>query len=147
MRGNVRTRLGFFERGDVDALILARAGLLRLGITDLNLHALPFAPAPAQGIIAIQAPHHAPHWDAICHPKTLKSLHLERALVRGLGANCRLPVALDLSDDQAVLEAWHEQGTVLSKAGPVRTVAEAEALGAALLSDLPPGYFGGYLGV
>lgn len=141
VRGNLNTRLAKLEAGEADALILAEAGLRRLGLLDgLKTESLPFRPAPAQGIIAIQAATASELWSSISHGPTLRALHIERALVRGLGANCRLPVALDLGHE-AVLEAWHENGTVMDAKQEVRTVAEAEALGAALLARLPEGYF------
>src|ERR1041385_1935575 len=57
LRGNVPTRLGRVERGEMDAVVLARAGIVRLGLGDRATEIFPVSqllPAPAQGALAIQ---------------------------------------------------------------------------------------------
>ena len=56
LRGNVATRLQKLHDGLYDAIVLAHAGLDRLGIRTQNTMPLPFLPAPCQGIIALEAP-------------------------------------------------------------------------------------------
>jgi hydroxymethylbilane synthase len=99
VRGNVDTRLRKLAQGEVDALILAAAGLLRLRV--VPEHAQPMSisemvPAPGQGCLAVQARSddeatisavspldHAPSRDA---------LTAERALMHALGGGCALPL-------------------------------------------------------
>lgn len=99
LRGNVETRLARLRRGDYDAILLASAGLRRLGIeaegTTLDLDEM--VPAVGQGAMAIEIrsddrelrdllrPHdHAP---------TAAAVAAERALLRGLGGGCQAPIA------------------------------------------------------
>ena len=97
IRGNLQTRLKKWRAGEVEALILAAAGLERMGLDqdqdDIPMQALTWPYAPAQGIIAIQATKPSVIWDQINDPAAMQALMIERALIRGLGANCRQPVA------------------------------------------------------
>ncbi len=96
VRGNVPTRLRRCREGGVAALLLARAGLQRLGaaLAGLRLVALPpawWAPAPGQGAVAVQARHGSPaaaRLGAIDHAPTRTAVALERALLRALGGGC-----------------------------------------------------------
>ena len=99
LRGNVQTRLAKLARGDVDATLLAAAGLDRLGMHDVGT-AIPIEtllPAPAQGAVGIEAlaankPVLA--WlGAINHDSTFACVSSERALLLGLAGDCRSPVA------------------------------------------------------
>ena len=152
VRGNIQTRLQKWRAGEVDALILAAAGLARLGLEEAVPHVtLPGLYAPAQGIIAVQALAAAPHWDAINDPASFAALRIERALVRGLGASCRQPVACALDwtrDGQGTLAAmaWGPEGARVQETldlAPDQTladqVAQAERLGLRLRARLPQG--------
>ena len=96
VRGNVPTRLSRCREGDVAALLLARAGLRRLGtaLVDLRLVALPperWAPAAGQGAVAVQVRRGSPaaaRLAAIDHAPTRTAVHLERAVLRALGGGC-----------------------------------------------------------
>ena len=96
VRGNVPTRLRRCREGGVAALLLARAGLQRLGaaLAGLHLVALPparWAPAPGQGAVAVQAREGSPaaaRLAAIDHAPTRTAVALERALLRALGGGC-----------------------------------------------------------
>ena len=96
VRGNVPTRLRRCREGGVAALLLARAGLQRLGaaLAGLRLVALPparWAPAPGQGVVAVQARRESPaaaRLAAIHHAPTRTAADLERALLRALGGGC-----------------------------------------------------------
>lgn len=99
LRGNVPTRLEKLAAGECDALVLALAGLLRLGRGDdvggeLDLDR--FVPAPGQGTLAIQARVSDARVTAalaeLTDPKALASLTAERELCRELGASCDTPV-------------------------------------------------------
>ncbi|MEA2650442.1 MAG: hydroxymethylbilane synthase [Chloroflexota bacterium] len=99
IRGNVETRLRRMQAGELDALILAAAGLDRLGI-ELPDHArLPFdlmLPAPAQGALAIQVRSEDGDLRAALatadHVPTRVAVDAERALLRRIGGGCLAPL-------------------------------------------------------
>lgn len=102
IRGNVNTRLRKLQEGEVDGLILAAAGLERLGIREddgfqfQELETEQFLPAAAQGIIAIEARQDGPFGElleAVNHKDTMDSFLAERAYLEGIGAGCQQPVA------------------------------------------------------
>jgi len=100
IRGNVDTRLRKAATEDYDAVVLAAAGLARLGLEAHVTQELPLdvmLPAPAQGALAVQCRdddaatlsllrpiHHQPTWAAVT---------AERAFLEGLGGGCAVPVA------------------------------------------------------
>lgn len=99
MRGNVDTRLRKLEAGDVDAAILACAGLDRLGHSGRITQRLPpdvMLPAIGQGCMAIETrfgdPRVAPLVAPLDHAETRAAVVAERALMAGLGGSCRTPV-------------------------------------------------------
>ncbi len=98
IRGNVDTRLERVARGEMDATLLAAAGLDRLGRDDCG-HAIPtdvMLPAPAQGAVGIEVlADGAAHAivAAIDHADTSICVLTERALLAQLGADCHSPVA------------------------------------------------------
>jgi hydroxymethylbilane synthase len=100
LRGNVDTRLRKQAAGEVDVLVLAAAGLDRLGRRDEAGGALTgavFVPAPGQGVIAVQAREASAAADvavASSHGRTLACLRAERAAVRELDASCHTPVGV-----------------------------------------------------
>ncbi|HEX9122527.1 MAG TPA: hydroxymethylbilane synthase [Actinomycetota bacterium] len=99
LRGNVDTRLAKLERGEVDGLVLAAAGLLRLGI--VPAHASPMSvaemvPAPGQGCLAVQArPGDTAVRETVAgldHADSRTALEAERRLMALLGGGCALPL-------------------------------------------------------
>ena len=100
LRGNVDTRLRKLAAGEVDVLVLAAAGLERLGRrreAGGTLHGEVFVPAPGQGVIAVQARQVSPAAEiavAACHERTLACLRAERTAVRELAASCHTPVGI-----------------------------------------------------
>jgi hydroxymethylbilane synthase len=100
LRGNVDTRLRKRAAGEVDVLVLAAAGLDRLGRRREGGAALMgdvFVPAPGQGAIAVQAREGSAAADvagAVSHARTLACLRAERAAVRELDASCHTPVGI-----------------------------------------------------
>ena len=94
-RGNVQTRLRKLDEGEVDATLLALAGLNRLGLQDRVREALdPLAapPAPGQGALAIQtrdADSEAPWVLAMRHAPTTLALAAERGALEALEGSCR----------------------------------------------------------
>jgi hydroxymethylbilane synthase len=100
MRGNLQTRLSKLERGDCHALILAYAGVHRMGYNDLIVNELPinqFTPAVGQGSIAIEASIHLEKniLEAIRlatnHLITEKCLLAERTFLKTLQGGCSIP--------------------------------------------------------
>jgi hydroxymethylbilane synthase len=99
IRGNVDTRLRKVLQGDYDAIILAAAGLTRLGKDEHITHYLPFEimlPAPGQGALAVQC--RADDQETIRklavldHQLTRMAVTAERAFLAALGGGCSLPV-------------------------------------------------------
>ena len=99
VRGNLDTRLRKLDAGEYDALVLAAAGLRRLGHSSRITAVLPVercVPAPGQGIIAVEirASDERAHQAvaAINNPIAWDALAAERALVRALGGGCQMPI-------------------------------------------------------
>ena len=126
MRGNIDTRLRKWEQGQCDALVLACAGLDRLGRTQ-HIHQRfaidELTPAPGQGALALETrcPHHTAE-DRVIHD-TIRALNCsttehavtaERAVLDALGGGCQLPLGAyaHQSDDQ-----WHLHAMVVSPDG------------------------------
>jgi hydroxymethylbilane synthase len=97
LRGNVDTRLRKLRDGEADAIVLAAAGLARLGL-DVEYAPLDHVPAPGQGILAIEArtgdQRATGAAAAVNDAATLAALAAERAAVRVLGASCHTPVGV-----------------------------------------------------
>jgi hydroxymethylbilane synthase len=95
LRGNVDTRLRKLAEGEVDALVLAAAGLRRLGRSEGEpLAGELFVPAPGQGCLALQARAGDDRAAALDHPESHAALGAERAAVRVLKADCQTPVGI-----------------------------------------------------
>lgn len=99
VRGNVPARLGRVTSGEVDAIVLARAGLVRLGLDGhiTDVFALDvLRPAPAQGALAVQC--RTPDTDlrrwlaGLDDDSTRRAVTAERALLHALGGGCSVPV-------------------------------------------------------
>jgi len=100
LRGNVNTRLAKLDNGDYDAIILAAAGLERLGFDDrISQLFVPdqMLPAAAQGVVGIECLEEATELRAILaqlnHPTSVQTTLAERAIARVLEASCQSPVA------------------------------------------------------
>ncbi len=109
IRGNVDTRLRKLDAGECDALVLAAAGVNRLGLRHRLSALLPFEvclPAPGQGIIAVEIGRDSPPSvreavARISDADAEAALAAERAVVRTLGASCQVPLgALAAIDGQ-----------------------------------------------
>jgi hydroxymethylbilane synthase len=115
MRGNVDTRLAKLAAGEVDALVLAHAGLQRLRREDAAgaiLDPARFVPAPGQGTLALEArAGDAQVREAvagICDAQTFCCLRAERALAGALQASCHTPIGAHAvpCDGGLRLRAW-----------------------------------------
>lgn len=100
LRGNVNTRLAKLDAGQFDAIILACAGLERLGLDTRiasRLNAPAWVPAPAQGAITIECRAGDAATTALCavldHAPTRRCVEAERAMNRALHGSCHVPVA------------------------------------------------------
>ena len=100
LRGNVNTRLAKLDNGDYDAIILAAAGLERLGFDDrISQLFVPeqMLPAAAQGVVGIECLEEATELRAVLaqlnHPTSVQTTLAERAIARVLEASCQSPVA------------------------------------------------------
>ena len=133
IRGNVDTRLGKLYDGQYDAIILAAAGLKRLGLFDddrFEFEYLPtsvFTPAGGQAIIAIEAKkdsEFADVFEKINHEPSFLSLQAERYVLERLGAGCNEAIGVYsfMEQDHFVLQLLKE-----TKSGLVRKTVKGDA--------------------
>jgi hydroxymethylbilane synthase len=114
LRGNVDTRLRKLAAGDYDAIVLACAGLRRLGRAEeigAALDAERFVPAPGQGLLALQtraADAGGTAVAALDDRLARRRLEAERAVVEGLDASCHTPVGAHarIDGDRLVVHAF-----------------------------------------
>ena len=113
LRGNVNTRLAKLDAGDYDAIVLACAGLLRLGMGERireRLTAPRFIPAAAQGAVTVECKQgDTAVRDLLAvldHAPTRACVGAERAMTRALGGSCHVPIAAyaSLNKDRISLE-------------------------------------------
>jgi len=150
LRGNLDTRMGKLDRGEYQAIILAAAGLKRLGLAN-RIRALlpidPYTPAAGQGALGIET--------LIKHPKikewlaplndlpTLYAVTAERMVSRQLGGSCEVPLAAYAIWDQdhmnirSYVASVDGTASCLANAqGTVKSLEDAEALGLLVARDL-----------
>lgn len=147
IRGNVDTRLRKLDEGQYDAILLADAGLGRLGLSDrvsLLLTPPDFYPAVSQGALGIECRRDdkgvSSLVDQLTCPRTMTEVLAERALLRELRAGCHAPLGAwaEAKDDQLTLT-----GVLLSLDGRTRLLETAtgstnapEELGRAVAAQL-----------
>jgi len=150
LRGNLDTRMGKLDRGEYAAIILAAAGLKRLGLESRIRAYLPYdpyTPAAGQGALGIETLTKHPHikqWLAPLNDlPTLLAVSAERMVSRQLGGSCEVPLAAHATWDQSHLQIRSFVASTDGKAmclangnALVSTVAQAEALGLAVAKDL-----------
>ena len=150
LRGNLDTRMGKLDRGEYQAIILAAAGLKRLGL-ESRIRAFlpydPYTPAAGQGALGIEVLSKHPNIKEWLTPlndlPTLFSVSAERMVSRQLGGSCEVPLAAHAVWDQ---NQMHIRSFVASTDGKticlangnasVKSVEDAEALGLAIAKDL-----------
>jgi hydroxymethylbilane synthase len=107
LRGNVDTRLGKLAAGEADAIVLAAAGLRRLGLSaqiGFLLDPQVFVPEAGQGAIAVQVRRGEEELvAALDHGPTRRAVEAEREFAQSVGGGCSAPVAA---------YAWHEGDTL-----------------------------------
>ena len=147
LRGNVQTRLSKLDNGDYDAVILAAAGLQRLGLDGRIREILSPAdslPAAGQGALGIEI--------AACrtdladilrplnHEEIAACVTAERALARALGGSCQVPLAAYCVMEDGLLTlnglVGHPDGSVIIEASAQAPAAYADALGRAVAKRL-----------
>lgn len=156
MRGNIDTRLRKWEAGEADALILASAGLDRLGRTEhvhYRFSVDEICPAPGQGALGlevrcIQVASPNPRDVAIYHAvralndaPTEYAVTAERAVLAGLGSGCQLPLGAYC---QQVDDQWHMHAMVVAPDGEqvahivhrTSVMTPASVLGATVAEEL-----------
>ncbi len=147
IRGNVDTRLQRLAEGRYDAIVMACAGLRRLGLAPAGAVALPpdeFLPAAGQGILGVEAREGdgalLELLATLDHTETRIQAEAERAFLLRLGAGCHTPVAGFARQDGAALSvsglvASEDGGTVLT-AMVSGAPSSARALGEKLADEL-----------
>ena len=147
LRGNVTTRLRKLDAGDYDAVILAAAGLKRLGLEDRITRLIPPSeslPAPGQGALGVECLARRTdliEWlEALHHAATARCVAAERAFSRALSGSCNVPLGAYAEAEGGELRLRGFVGApdgsrVVSGAlkGPAR---DPEALGATLAEGL-----------
>ena len=147
LRGNVNTRLAKLDAGEFDAIILAAAGLLRLGFADritAYLDTSVSLPAIGQGAVGIECRLDDPETNrliaALNHPPTQTRVIAERAMNHRLEGGCQVPIAghAILEDDALILRGLvgYPDGSRLIRGETRGHADEAARLGNALAEDL-----------
>jgi hydroxymethylbilane synthase len=148
VRGNLDTRLRKLDAGDYDLLVLASAGLRRLGFgarISVSLSLEECVPAPGQGIIAIEirgddgAAREAA--GRVNNDVAMRALDAERALVTALGGGCQMPIggiALPAGENDLALHAVVASldGARVIRYKKVGTRTDAAALGWQVAEEL-----------
>jgi len=146
MRGNVDTRVAKWRAGEVDAIVLAGAGLRRLGLPVPEAHWLStdeMLPAIGQGALAIEARADGHGWRvaaALEDPRARDEVSAERAFLAGMGGDCTTPIAAHaiVSDETLRLEAaiGDPEGGRLIRGSRAGARADWEAIGRSLADEL-----------
>ena len=148
LRGNIDTRLRKLENGQCDALVLACAGLDRIGRSE-SVHQRfgldELTPAPGQGALALEtrSPRHPLDTDnshrdleifdalqILDHPPTRYATEAERAFLAGMGGGCELPLGAHCYAIDAHLQTWKMHAQVLSPDGEQSIQVTGESAGA-----------------
>ena len=161
LRGNLDTRLRKLDEGGFDAIVLAAAGLMRLGLASrIRARFSPeqMIPAAGQGALGIEVRESNTTLRELLaqtiHQPTFLSAHAERAVSRGLGGSCSMPLAAHAvwQGDQLCLDA--ALGDAVQTTRPLLKVrvsaavtdeAGARALGAQAVAQLQAAGAAGYL--
>jgi hydroxymethylbilane synthase len=147
LRGNVDTRIRKLDEGQYDAVILASAGLVRLGLQERISLRIPIEhmlPAVGQGAIAIETRSDdefaVEATRRLDHRETRVACLAERAFLRGLGGGCQLPIAAHarIEDDSLKLDGLvaRPDGSKRLQDSLTGPPDKAEEIGASLASKL-----------
>lgn len=148
LRGNLQTRLQKLDNGEYDAIVLAEAGLQRLGLENRIrslLNPADSLPAAGQGALGIEIAEHRRDLAELLlplnHAKTAAEVTAERALARALGGSCQVPLAAYCTGDENGLLTLnglvgHPDGSVIYTASAQAPAEYADALGRAVAKQL-----------
>ena len=151
LRGNLDTRLRKLDEGQYDAIVLAAAGLKRLGLADRIREVFEpevMLPAAGQGALALEVGADRPDMLAalapLAHQDTWLCVHAERAVSRAMGGSCSMPLAVHATLDGGYMRlrtAWGEAegpAPLIREQGAahVTTLEQAAALGADVAARL-----------
>lgn len=155
IRGNVDTRIGYVTSGELDAVVLARAGLSRIGRADEAtevLDPLQMLPAPGQGALAVECRSDEAYLVdqvrlALDDPRTRAAVAAERAVLNTLEAGCSAPVGAlaEVAEGDAGEELWiravalaHDGGVAVRRSAtgsPDDAVGLGQRLAAEMLDE------------
>jgi hydroxymethylbilane synthase len=147
LRGNVETRLRKLQEQDLDAIILAEAGLVRLGLEETITEILDpswMLPAVGQGALGLQCRTHdrtsITVVEKLNDASTRQAVLAERALLRGLGGGCQVPIGAATNVDGQTLTlrgvVLPPDGTRRVKGAVTGSLSHAEELGQELAEQL-----------
>jgi hydroxymethylbilane synthase len=147
LRGNINTRLSRLDRGDYDAIVLAGAGLIRLGMQERIVELISdeqCLPAVGQGVVGVECREDDHNTQgllaALADSDTQPCLAAERSLNKNLGGGCHVPIAgyAILDDGQLYLRGrvGDPDGERLLKAAARGSVGDAERIGREVASNL-----------
>ena len=125
IRGNVPTRIGKMEKGEVDVVVLARAGLNRLGFQNPKLYDVglmpPFmVPAPGQGALGLQTrKQDGPDLSFLHHPISADCVHGERHILNRLQGGCQLPFGVHIGPADEAFQLHLFLGSAQGKREPL----------------------------
>jgi hydroxymethylbilane synthase len=128
IRGNVDTRLRKLDEGQFDAIMLAAAGLRRLGWGDRITQYLSLdemCPAAGQGALAIETTNEFREVDLLDDAESRAAITAERALLRGLGGGCQVPIGAHAT---VMGTSLHLRAVVASPDGAVLIRQESDGL-------------------
>ncbi len=157
LRGNVDTRLARWRAGEVDCLVLAAAGLARLGVVVPEAQPLgteELLPAVGQGALALECRADDARTRALLaaieDPTAAAAVAAERAFLAALGGDCNTPLAAHATVDDGRLwlraEVLSPDGARRLAAADDAPIADAEPLGARLAAELVARGAGALLG-
>ncbi|MDH4140552.1 MAG: hydroxymethylbilane synthase [Coriobacteriia bacterium] len=115
VRGNLDTRMRKAEEGDLDAVILASAGITRMGWADRITHYIPtdqMVSAVGQGAIGVEIRENDEYMRHVCesigHPETMECVTAERVVMRRLEGGCQVPIGAyaRIEDGRMVMDAF-----------------------------------------
>jgi hydroxymethylbilane synthase len=139
LRGNVDTRLRKMSDGEYDAIILAEAGLTRLGLRIPGERLTPdkFVPSPNQGTVAVVSradPSLMEVLSALDHPQSRTDVLIERAVMEQLGGGCFTPLGVYSRAGHLIAEVLSLDGQRTERIETdVKTIEEAREQGRLLL--------------
>jgi len=139
LRGNVDTRLRKLNAGEYDAIILAEAGLTRLGLRVPGERLTPdkFVPSPNQGTVAVVSradPSLMEVLSALDHPQSRTDVLIERAVMEQLGGGCFTPLGVYCRAGHLIAEVLSLDGQRTERIETdVKTIEEARTQGRLLL--------------